>query len=145
MIFLMVLDKISFSFSDNVKKISRIQSKLNVINFCGDCDTSIMYAENNPSLCSTESVVKIFSHDLKSLEKLGNGMVGPASNALFMTSFFSDSDSEKNSTILFFKIGFLRKSGRLAKLIMIFPAKFSSTIDLNKFLLNIKSCENTLA
>jgi hypothetical protein len=82
---------------------------------------------------------------LKSLEKLGNGIVGPASNALFMTSFFSDSDNEKNSIILFFKIGLLRKSGRLAKLIMILPAKFSSTIDLKELLLDIKSCTNTLA
>ena len=80
-----------------------------MINFCGDCDTSIMYAENNPSLCSSERVVKILSHDLKSFEKLGNGIVGPASNALFMTSFFQTSDIKKNSIILFFKIGFLRK------------------------------------
>jgi hypothetical protein len=62
-----------------------------------------------------------------------------------MTSFLSGSDNEKNSTILFFNIGFLRKSGRLAKLIIIFPAKFSPTIDLKEFMLDIKSCANTLA
>ena len=43
------------------------------------------------------------------------------------------------SIILFFKIGFLRKSGKFAKLMIIFPAKFSPTIDLNESLLNIKS------
>lgn len=104
-----------------------------------------MYAENNPVLCSSDRVVKILSHDLNNFEKLGNGIVGPASNALFIISFRSASDNEKNSIILFFKIGFLRKSGRLAKLIMIFPAKFSPTIYLKEFLLDIKSCANTLA
>jgi len=39
-----------------------------VINFCGDCDTSIIYAENSPSLCSSERVAKILSHDLNSFE-----------------------------------------------------------------------------
>ena len=43
------------------------------------------------------------------------------------------------------KIGFLKKSGRLAKLIIIFPAKFGSVIDLKELLLDIKSCANTLA
>jgi hypothetical protein len=104
-----------------------------------------MYAENNPFLCSSERVVKILSHVLNNLPKLENGIVGPASNALFMTSFLSGSDNEKNSTILFFKIGLLRKSGRLAKLTMMFPAKFSPTIDLKELMLDIKSCGNTLA
>ena len=144
-IFLIVLARISFSFSSRVKNISRMPSMLKAINFCGERATSKIYAENNPSLCSSESVVRILSHVLKSLEKFGKGMVGPASNALLMTSFLSGSDNEKNSIILFFNIGFLRKSGRLAKLTMMFPAKFSPTIDLKEFLLNIKSCKNTLA
>jgi hypothetical protein len=104
-----------------------------------------MYAENSPSLCSSVNVVRILSHVLKSFEKFGNGMVGPASNALLMTSFFSGSDNEKNSIILFLRIGFLRKSGKLAKLIIIFPAKFSPTISQHQSSLNIKSYENTLA
>jgi hypothetical protein len=49
-------------------------------------------------------------------------MVGPASRALLIISDFSGSDIEKNSVILFFRIGFLRKSGRLARFIIIFPA-----------------------
>ena len=67
---------------------------------------------------------------LNNLEKFKNGIVGPASNALLIISFLSNSFFEKNSIILFFKIGVLRKSGRLAKLTMIFPAKLSSDIDL---------------
>jgi hypothetical protein len=39
-----------------------------------------------------------------------------------MISDFSGSDIEKNSVILFFRMGFLRKSGRLARFIIIFPA-----------------------
>ena len=86
-----------------------------------------MYAKNSPSLCSSGMVASISSHVLKSFEKFGNGMVGPASSALLIISFFSGSEREKNSIILFFKIGFLRKSGRFAKFTMIFPAKFCST------------------
>ena len=53
-------------------------------------------------------------------------MVGPASNALLMISLFSESFIEKNSVILFFSIGVLRKSGKLARFTIMFPAKFSS-------------------
>jgi hypothetical protein len=59
---------------------------------------------------------------LNSFEKFGKGIVGPASRALLMISDFSGSDIEKNSVILFFRMGFLRKSGRLARFIIIFPA-----------------------
>jgi hypothetical protein len=59
---------------------------------------------------------------LNSFEKFGNGIVGPASSALLMISDLSGSDIEKNSVILFFRMGFLRKSGRLARFIIIFPA-----------------------
>jgi hypothetical protein len=62
------------------------------------------------------------SHVLNSFEKFGNGIVGPASSALLMISDLSGSDIEKNSIILFLRIGFLRKSGRLARFIIIFPA-----------------------
>jgi len=65
---------------------------------------------------------------LKSFEKFGNGIVGPASSALLIISILSDSFIEKNSVILFLRIGVLRKSGKLARLIMIFPAKLSSVI-----------------
>jgi len=59
---------------------------------------------------------------MKNFEKFGNGIVGPASSALLMISDFSESEIEKNSVILFFRMGFLRKSGRLARFIIIFPA-----------------------
>jgi len=59
---------------------------------------------------------------LKSFAKFGKGIVGPASRALLMISFFSTSVIEKNSIILFFKTGILRKSGRFAKITIIFPA-----------------------
>ncbi len=32
-----------------------------MINFCGDCDISIIYAENSSFLCSSERVVKILA------------------------------------------------------------------------------------
>jgi len=41
-----------------------------------------MYAKNIPSLCSSERFAMIFNQDLNNLEKLRNGIVGPASNAL---------------------------------------------------------------
>ena len=66
------------------------------------------------------------SQVLNSLEKFGNGTVGPASSALLMISAYSESSIEKNSVILFLSIGVLRKSGRLARFTIIFPAKFSS-------------------
>jgi hypothetical protein len=59
---------------------------------------------------------------LNNLEKFGNGIVGPASSALLIISDLSSSDIEKNSVILFFSMGFLRKSGKLARFIIIFPA-----------------------
>ena len=61
-----------------------------------------MYAENNPSLCSSGSVAKILSHVLNNFEKFGNGIVGPASNALLMTSFFS-AQIRKNTLPFFFQ------------------------------------------
>jgi hypothetical protein len=73
-------------------------------------------------LFSSGLVARISSHVEKSLEKFGNGIVGPASRALLIISSLSGADKVKNSSILFFKIGFLRKSGRLAKLIIMFPA-----------------------
>ena len=66
------------------------------------------------------------NHVLKSFEKFGNGIVGPASRALLIISIFSESVIEKNSIILFLSIGVLKKSGRLARFTIIFPAKFSS-------------------
>ena len=62
------------------------------------------------------------SHVLNSFEKFGKGIVGPASSALLMISDLSGSDIEKNSIILFLRMGFLRKSGRFAKITIIFPA-----------------------
>ena len=53
-------------------------------------------------------------------------MVGPALSALIMISAFSSSFFEKNSVILFLRIGVLRKSGKLARFTMIFPAKLGS-------------------
>ena len=88
----------------------------------------VCFAESQPQSVWDIIDLVVTNHVLKSLEKLGNGIVGPASNALFITSSFSGSDREKNSIILFLSIGFLRKSGRLAKLTIIFPAKFSPTI-----------------
>ena len=75
---------------------------------------------------SSGKTVRISNHVLNNLEKLGKGMVGPASNALLINCFFSSSSIAKNSIILFFKIGVLRKSGRFAKTTMMLPAKFSS-------------------
>ena len=74
------------------------------------------------SLFSLGIVQSTSSHVLKSFEKFGNGIVGPASSALLTISNLSESGIEKNSVILFLRIGFLRKSGRLARFIIIFPA-----------------------
>ena len=71
-------------------------------------------------------VASTSSHVLNNFEKLGNGMVGPAFNALTMISAFSSPFFEKNSVILFLRIGVLRKSGKLARFTIIFPAKFGS-------------------
>ena len=49
-------------------------------------------------------------------------MVGPASSAFDIISILSNSDIEKNSSILFFKIGVRRNSGKLAKITIMFPA-----------------------
>ena len=66
------------------------------------------------------------SQVLKSFEKFGNGIVGPASKALLIISVFSEVFMEKNSVILFLSIGVRKKLGRLARFTIIFPAKFSS-------------------
>jgi hypothetical protein len=71
-------------------------------------------------------IQSISNHVLKSLEKFGNGIVGPASKALLIISAFSGSLIEKNSVILFLSIGVRKKLGRLARFTIIFPAKFSS-------------------
>ena len=74
------------------------------------------------SLSSLGTVQSTSSHVLNSFEKFGNGMVGPASSALLTISDLSESGIEKNSVILFLRIGFLRKSGRFARIIIIFLA-----------------------
>ena len=80
---------------------------LKVINFCGDFATSVMYAENSPSLCSSVNVVRILSHVLKSFEKFGNGMVGPASNALLLLLFFQVQIMKRTLSFFFLKSDFL--------------------------------------
>ena len=124
------LSKLNHGFLVSHELVAEGKYSVNEINFSGDNNDCVIYATNIPSLCSSDRFAMIFNHDLNNFEKFRNGIVGPASNALFMISFLSNSSFEKNSTILFFKIGVLRKSGRLAKLTMIFPAKLSSDIDL---------------
>ena len=114
-----------FEFS-NCRNISKIPSKLNRIIFCGFFIICLKQFENISYRCSSLTVQRTSSHVLKSFEKFGNGMVGPASNALLIISLFSESFIEKNSVILFFSIGVLRKSGKLARFTIMFPAKFSS-------------------
>ena len=87
------------------------------------------------NLLSSLTVESTSNHVLKSFAKFGNGMVGPASSALVIISAFSYSSMEKNSSILFLSIGVLKKSGRLARFTIIFPAKFSSANI--KILLNV--------
>jgi len=137
-------------FSAYIIEVSQSPQKLITFNLDGILEIFLTLEENEKEILS--STIKNIINNLNEEGKRkiliiipDNGIVGPASNALFIISFLSDSDIKKNSTILFFKIGFLKKSGRLAKLIMIFPAKFSPTIDLKELLLDIKSCANTLA
>jgi len=66
-----------------------------------------MYATNIPSLCSSDRFAIIFNHDLNNFEKFRNGIVGPASNALFIISFLSSSGFEKILSFFFLKLGFL--------------------------------------
>ena len=53
-------------------------------------------------------------------------MVGPALSAFTIISAFYSSLMKKNSVILFLRIGVLRKSGKLARFTIIFPAKLGS-------------------
>jgi hypothetical protein len=70
-------------------KTSSIPSKLNKTNFCGFFRISEMYVVNIMVLFSSGLVARISSHVEKSLEKFGNGMVGPASKALLIISNLS--------------------------------------------------------